>query len=56
MVVIIPDKKIRNVKLIGYEIDLIIGELEGVPYSYYKFFEYGKLVKKLKKALENEND
>ena len=48
MVIIIPDDKIRNVKLTGDEITLIIEELERVPYNCYKYVGYDKIVKKLK--------
>lgn len=52
MVVIIPDKKIRNVKLTGDELDVIIEELERIPHNVFTFFDFGKTIKKLKEARE----
>jgi len=52
MVIIQPDNKIRNVKLTGDEITLIIEEIERVPYNIYKFFNYDKIIKKFKEALK----
>jgi len=50
MVVIIPDDKIRNVKLTGDEIDMLAEELERVPHNIYTFLNYKKIIKKLKDA------
>ncbi len=50
MVVIVSDNKIRNVKLTGDEIILIIEELQRMPYDVYRDFHYDDLVKKLKEV------
>ena len=55
MAIIIPDDKIRNVKLTGDEITLLIEELGRIPYDIYTFMNYDKIIKKLKDAsLEKE--
>ena len=54
MVVIIPDDKIRNVKLTGDEIWLIIEELERVPHNVYCHLNHDKIIKKLKDANDNK--
>ncbi len=56
MVVIIPDNKIRNVKLTGDEIGIMIDEMERIPYSTYIYFNYDKIIKKLRDSLEVENE
>ena len=50
MTIIIPDNKIRNVKLTGDEIELLIDELERQPQNVFKFFNYSKIIKKLQEA------
>jgi len=59
MVIISPDKKIRNVKLTGDEIEKIIEVLENQPYNIFTFMNYDKIVKKLKSSKKekpkNEN-
>ena len=50
MTIIIPDKKIRNVKLTGDEIDFIIEEIERVPHNIFVFLHFEEIIKKLKKA------
>ena len=54
MVLIIPDKKIRNVKLTGDEIQIIIDELKRASHNIYDFLNYGKLVEIFKKALNKK--
>jgi len=55
MAIIIPDDKIRNVKLTGDEITLLIEELGRIPHDIYTFMNYDKIIKKLKDAsLEKE--
>ena len=54
--IIIPDDKIRNVKLTGDEIDLIIDELERIPYNLYMLLNYGKLIKRLKESKKEVED
>ena len=51
MVVIIQDNEIRNVKLTGDEITMIIEELERQPHNIYEFMGYEKIVKKFKDAI-----
>jgi len=51
MVVIVPDNKIRNVKLTGDEINLIVEELQRIPHNVYTFVGYEKIITKLKKSL-----
>ena len=46
----IPDDKIRNVKLTGDEITLLMEELERVPHNMYIFMNYDKIIKKLNDA------
>ena len=50
MAIIIPDDKIRNVKLTGDEITLLIEELGRIPHDIYTFMNYDKIIKKLKDA------
>ena len=50
MAIIYPDKKIRNVKLTGDEIERLIDVLENQPYSIFTFMNYDKIVKKLKSS------
>ena len=52
MVVIIPDDKIRNVKLTGDEIELLLDTLEYQPHNMYPF--YKKIIKQLKVAKESK--
>jgi len=52
MAIIIPDNKIRNVKLTGDEIRIMIDEMERLPHSIYIFFNYDKIIKILRDALE----
>ena len=54
MVITIPDSQIRNVKLTGDEIELIIEELERVPHNLYEFLNYEKLIKKLNDSLQKQ--
>ena len=55
MAIIIPDDKIRNVKLTGDEITLLMEELGRIPHNMYIFMNYDKIIKKLKDAsLEKE--
>ena len=56
MVLIIPDKKIRNVRLTGDEIQTIMDELERAPHNIYDFFNYGKLVGIFKEALNKRTE
>lgn len=56
MVVIIPNNKIRNVKLTGDEIELIIEELERQPHNIYVFLNYKKIIKKLHDALQGDKE
>jgi len=50
MAIMIPDDKIRNVKLTGDEITLLMEELERVPHNMYIFMNYDKIIKKLNDA------
>lgn len=50
MAVIEPDNKIRNAKLTGDEITLLVDELERVPHNVFEFFNYNRIIKKLKDA------
>ena len=56
MAIIIPDNKIRNVKLTGDEIRIMIDEMERLPHSIYIFFNYDKIIKILRDALEVDDD
>ena len=51
MTIIQPDKKIRNVKLTGDEIRIIIEALEIQPHNIYVFSNYDKIIEKLKEEL-----
>ena len=51
MVIMIRDKRIRNVKLTGEELELLIEELERQPHNIWEFFNYSKIVEKFKQAL-----
>jgi len=56
MVIIQTDDKIRNVKLTGDEISMIIEELKRQPHNVYEFMNYEKIIGKFKDAsiLEEE--
>ena len=54
MALIIKDKRIRNVKLTGDEIEIIMEELERQPHTIYEFFNYDKIIGKLRKAKESK--
>ena len=54
MVVIIPDGKVRNVKLTGDEITWIIEALESSPHNIFEFLNYKDIVKKLKDARDKK--
>ena len=56
MTVIIPDNKIRNVKLTGDEIGSIIDDLERLPKNYYDFMNYNEIIKKLNDALRKNDE
>ena len=49
MAMIIPDNKIRNVKLTGDEIELLVEALSHQPHMFYKLY-LKKIVKKLNDA------
>ena len=49
MTVIIPDNKIRNVKLTGDEIEMIVETLKHQSYEFYKLY-LKKIIKKLDDA------
>ncbi len=50
MAIMIPDDKIRNVKLTGDEITLLMEELGRIPHDIYTFMNYDKIIKKLNDA------
>ena len=52
MVVIQEDKKIRNVKLTGDQIRIVIDDIQRLPYNTYTWFNYSDIVKILNDALE----
>jgi len=54
MVVIIPDDRIRNVKLTGDEIETMIDEFERLPHNMFLYFGYGKIINKLKEAKDEK--
>ena len=53
MAIIIPDNKIRNVKLTGDEIEMIVETLGHQPHTFYEAF-LKKIVIKLKDAKKNK--
>ena len=55
MAIIIPDNKIRNVKLTGDDIEMIVETLGHQPHTFYKLY-LKKIVKKLNDAKEVENE
>ena len=55
MVMIAEPTKIK-LELMSNEIEAIIDELERVPHIAYEFMNYGKLIKKLKKSLGDEDE
>ena len=54
MAIIIPDDKIRNVKLTGDEITWIIEALESSPHNIFEFLNYKDIIKKLKGARDKK--
>ena len=52
MVIIQTDNRIRNVKLTGDEISMIIEELKRQPHNVYEFMGYEKIIEKLQEKLK----
>ena len=50
--IIIQDKRLRTIKLMPSEIQIIIDELEAVPYNIYEFLRLDRIIYKLKRALD----
>jgi len=50
------DKRLRTIKLLPSEIQSIIDELYHVPYDIFDFLRLDRLIKKLKDALEQEEN
>ena len=56
MVVIIPDDRIRNVKLTGDEVRTIMEDLGRLPHDTYVFMKYNKIIKKFRDALHAKSE
>lgn len=58
--IVIEEPKNIELELTTYEIESIIDELRHAPFNMYEFLGYGKIVNKLRKAMEtgekNENN
>lgn len=55
MAIIIPDNKIRNVKLTGDEVQMVLDVLIMQPHNFYEGY-LEKIVKKLNDAFEVQHE